>query len=440
MGMRRCCGQRIHHRERVFTTHLQFAWGHSNMDRSDGPKVVALLENNPYPFDIRARLNAVALAEAGYQMTVIAPRGRNQKWSERVGDVQVYRFPVFGSGTGLLNYLAEFLSSTVIMTAMVLWVWARHGLDILHMYSPPDNLSVSGLLPKWASKAIVYDNRDLSPELYESKFGRSGGFLWRLLCWLERRATRLATHVLVVNESYRRVIIERDGVPPERVTAVRIGPELDRLRPAEPDAELRSRAGTIIVYLGQMSRQDGVDHLLRALRHLKDDLGRHDWYCVLIGRADNREDLDALVTELGIGERVWFTGYVPDPDMLRYLSTADICVDPDPANPLNEISTMIKLMEYLTLGKPVVAYDLTEHRVTAGEAALYAKPNDEMHMAQQIARLMDEPALRARLGSLGRQRAEKELAWDHQRGKLLAVYDQLIQRDAVRRHDRGVAS
>jgi glycosyltransferase involved in cell wall biosynthesis len=399
-----------------------------------------LLENNPYPFDIRVRLNALALVEAGYDVTVVAQRRKNQPRHETLQGVRVYRFALPNAGAGVLGYLIEFVCSTIILTAMALWVWARHGMDVVHLYSPPDNLLFAGLLPKLAGKIVIYDNRDLSPELYESKFQRAGDFFWRLLRWLERRATRLASHVLVVNESYRQVIMARDGVAQERATAVRIGPELERLRATEPDPALRARAKTIIAYLGQMSYQDGVDHLLRALRHLERDLGLTDWFCVLIGPADDLSALKALAGELGLGERTWFTGFVSEADLLRYLSTADICVDPDPLNPLNNISTMIKMMEYLTFSKPIVAYDLIEHSVTAGEAALYARPNDEMDMARQIARLMADPELRARLGAIGRERVERFLAWKHQKQGLLAVYRALTKWEIASSQADGSAS
>jgi glycosyltransferase involved in cell wall biosynthesis len=402
------------------------------------PRVVALLENNPYPFDIRVRPQVEALIAAGYHVTVICPRERNEPWRESIDGVQVYRFPMPASGTGVANYLVEFCFATLAMTVAMLWVWARYGLDVLHIYAPPDSLFFAGLLPRLAGKIIIYDNRDLSPELYESKFGRADGVLYRLLLWLERRASRLATHVLVVNESYRRIIMERDGIPSDRVSAVRIGPELDRVRLTAPDPGLRARAKTIIAYLGQMAQQDGVDHLLQALRHLDQDFGHKDWFCVLIGPADEPQALEELAAQLGVSDRTWFTGYIPDEEMLRYLSTADICVDPDPANPLNNISTMVKLMEYMALGKPVVAYDLTEHRVTAGDAALYAQPNDELDMARQLMRLIEDPELRTRLAATGRERVERHLAWKHQRKRLLALYNALTQwRDASQPGEYG---
>lgn len=397
------------------------------MVRHRPPRVVALLENNPYPFDIRVRQEALALKEAGYDMTVICPREGDQPWHETMDGVQVYRFPLPPTGTTALHYVIEFFFNTLVMTLLCLWVWARHGMDVIHIYSPPDTLFFATILPKLAGKTVVYDNRDLSPEVYETKFDRADGLMYRFILWLERRATRQADQCITTNESYRQVLMERHDLDPDRITAIRIGPELERLRITNPDPELASRGETIIAYLGQMGVQDGVDHLLRALQHLDADLGQRDWFCILIGPADDAHGLQSLAERLGIGPRTWFTGFISEEKLLSYLSTADICVDPDPANPLNNISTMIKLMEYMALGKPTVAYSLTEHRVTGGDAVLYAEPNNELDLARQIDRLIRDPELRAKLGQMGYQRVQQKLAWPYQKERFLALYEELTQ-------------
>lgn len=395
------------------------------------PRIIALVENNPYPRDPRVRPHAEALAAAGYQVAVICPRGQGQPWRDLINGVRVYRFPVLVSGTTVASYLAEFFCATLVITLLTLWVWVRHGLDVLHIYNPPDSLFVAGLLPKLAGKTIVYDLRDVSPEKYESKFESVSSVLYRLLLWLERCLCRLASHVIVVNESYRRVVMERDDIPPEQVSVVRQGPDLNRVRLAAPDPDLRARAKTIIAYLGNMAKEDGVDHLLQALHHLGRRFGHKDWFCVLIGRADDPHALEELAAELGIGECTWFTGYMPYEQWVPILSTADICAEPAPANPVNNISTMNKLMDYMALAKPMVVYDLLEHRVTAGESALYAQPNDEVDMARQLARLIEEPELRTRLGTIGRKRVEQHLAWEYQRRRLLNLYNNLTRWSAA---------
>jgi glycosyltransferase involved in cell wall biosynthesis len=370
-----------------------------------------------------------ALAAAGCEVAVIALHRHGQPWQEIVNGVRVYRFPL-PRGTRTTNYALEFLCATIVMTLLTLWVWLRHGLDVLHVYNPPDCLFVAALLPKLAGKTVIYDLRDLAPELYQAKFEHGSSLLYRLLVRMERVSCRLADHIVTVNESYRRVITERHQVPAERISIVRQGPDPAQIHPVEPDLALRQRADIIIAYLGTISDIDGIDHLFRALHHLDRQFGHKDWLCVLIGPADGSEAFQALATELGIGDRTWFTGYMPNEQWVRVVSTADIGVEPEPLNSLTDISTCNKLMDYMALGLPSVAYDLHENHVTAGEAALYARPNDEMDMARQFAALIENPALRSRLGAIGRKRIEDYLAWNHQRERLLTVYAGLKHRSS----------
>ncbi len=391
------------------------------------PRIVALVENNPYPLEGRTRAHAEALQAAGYHMAVICPRGQGQPWRESIRGVQVYRFPNPTAGSKALNYAIEFSFATLMIAAVTLWVWLRHGLDVLVASNPPDTLFVASLLPRLAGKIFVYDLRDLSRELYEAKFGSTRSVLVRLLLWLERCSCRAANHVTVVNESYRRIVMERDGMPSERVTVIRQGPDLNHVCLTGPIPELRERANTIIAFLGHMAKQDGIDHLLRALHYLDERLGHKDWLCALVGPADEPQELNKLAAELGIADRIWFTGYLPSEQWVPLLSTADICVEPCPVNSLNNISTMNKLMDYMALGKPSVAYDMMEHRFTAGEAALYALPNDEVDFACKLAQLIEQPELRIKLGTIGRERVEQRLALKYQQERLLTLYSELTR-------------
>jgi glycosyltransferase involved in cell wall biosynthesis len=263
--------------------------------------------------------------------------------------------------------------------------------------------------------------------MYCARFGvHSRGAIYRVLVWLERLSCRVADRVIATNESYRTLETERDQVPGERITIVRNGPDLNRLRQVDPDPELRRKGDTILGYVGAMGVQDGVDYLLRALRHLVRDLHRHDFFCVLIGHGDAWPHLRALASELELDGHVRFTGMLSAADFLPYLSAADICVEPAPSNPYNDRSTTIKIMEYMALAKPVVAFDLPEHRFTAGDAAWYVQPNDELEFARALARLMDDPDRRATMGALGRQRVESALAWPHSVPRLLEAYRSLL--------------
>ncbi len=390
-----------------------------------------LLENNPYPQDGRVRREAVSLTEAGYRVTVICPAASGQRWAETVNGVRVYRYPVPPNRGSTAGYILEYSYSLLVTGIVAAYLAVVRGFDVVHAHNPPETLALLGGIFKIFGKRFVFDHHDLSPEMYLARFGKSPdarGVMYRILLALETLSFRLADHVIASNESYRAVAMERGGVALEQTTVVRNGPDLDRVYLRAPDEELQARAPTIIAYVGVMGIQDGVDYLLRALHHLKEDLGRTDFCAVLMGSGDAVPALHTLSLDLGLAHQVWFTGNLSDDELLmRYLSTSDIGVDPGPSNPYNDRSTTIKIGEYMALAKPVVAFDLPEHRVTAGEAALYAKPNSEPDFAHKLAELMDDPAQRKQMGEIGRNRIVNSLSWAHQEPKLLAAYESITK-------------
>lgn len=394
------------------------------MMASVGKRVLMLLENNPYERDTRVRLEARTLVEEGYRVSVICPKPPGGEIHEVIdGGVRLYQFPTPRQGGGLLSYIWEYGHSTIAMFLLSLVVLFREGFDIIHAHNPPDTMFAIAAFHKLLGKRFVYDHHDLSPETYLARFGEgSSPRIYEILVLFERFTCRVADHVIATNESYKAMDMERSDVPARKITVVRNGPDLDRVQRMAPDTSLRRRAGTILGYVGEMGPQDGVDYLLRAVHHLVYRLNRTDVYCVITGKGDALPALKKLAAELDIDEYVWFTGWISDEDLVRYLSTADICLDPDPSNPLNDRCTMIKIMEYMALGKPIVAFDLPEHRVTAQDAAAYARPNDELDFARQIASLMDDPARREAMGYAGRRRVETELAWRYSVPNLLEAY------------------
>jgi glycosyltransferase involved in cell wall biosynthesis len=305
-----------------------------------------------------------------------------------------------------------------------LLVFFREGFDFVHAHNPPDTFVFIALFYKLFGKRFMYDHHDLSPEMYQARF-RGGGnrIVYDVLVLLEKLTCRFADHLIVTNESYKKMAMERGRVPPSRITIVRNGIELRHLnRFFEPDPRLRRMGKTIIGYVGVMGFQDGVDYLLRALHHLVRDFGRTDFYCIIIGFGDACAELKALANQLALDDFVRFTGPVFGEDLQRYLSAADICVDSAPSNSYSDRSTMFKIMEYMSLGKPIVAFDLAEHRFTAQQAAVYVTPNDERAFAQALLRLMDDPARRESLGGFGKRRISAELAWDYSVPNLLLAY------------------
>ncbi len=398
------------------------------MKASAGKRILMIVENNSYPGDARVRREATALHEAGYQVSVISPKDSDQRWREEVNGVSVFRYPAPPDADGVLGYFLEYGVSLVAAFFLSILVFFTRGFDVIHAHNPPDIFVLLAILYKPFGKKFVFDHHDLSPEMYMARFEGSGKkSLFNVLVFFEKLSCKVANHVIATNESYKAMEMERSGLPDDKVTVVRNGPDLKRLRVAEPDPELRGMGKSIFGYVGVMGYQDGVDYFLRAAHHLIHDLGRTDFYAIMMGKGDAWDSLQELNKELNLEDHVWFTGFVTDEELFKYLSSTDICIDPDPYNPFTDRSTMIKMTEYMALGKPIVAFDLREHRVTAQDAAVYAERNNELDFARKLADLMDDPETRSAMGQFGRTRIEQELAWNHQQKNLIRAYDRLLQ-------------
>lgn len=391
-----------------------------------GKRILMLLENTSFPQDGRVRREADTLTSAGYQVMVICSASKGQPSREIVNGVHVFRYPAPPEGNGFLNFLLEYGYSLIASFIISLYIFVHRGFDIIHTHNPPDIFFLIAVFYKFFGKQFVFDHHDLSPEMYCARFFDNGHMLiYKVLLLFEKLSFLFADHVVSTNQSYKAIAINRGRVPERQVTIVRNGPELSRVRLVEPDPELQKKAATIIGYVGVMGFQDGVDYLIRAVSNLI-MLGKDDIYCVIIGDGDSVSQLKMLTADLDLESHIWFTGKIDDAEQLmRYLSTADICVVPDPLNPYNDQSTMIKVMEYMALGKPIVAFDLNEHKVSAKNAAIYASPNDELDFARKISWLIDNPQQRKIMGEYGRKRVEKELAWNHQEKNLLEAYSKL---------------
>lgn len=389
-------------------------------------KVLMLLENSYYVNDMRPKREARTLLEAGYRVSVICPHASRKPFHRDIDGVQVFAFPVLRHNGGVVGYVLEYGYSFVVMFILSLWVWFREGIDIIHAHNPPDIFFAIAAFFKIFGKKFVFDHHDLTPELYVTRMGhRPNDLVYKLLVWAERCSCRLADHVLATNDSYREIEIARAGVPDSKVFVVRNAPDQD-ISLMNPAPELQRPTDFTIAYVGAIGPQDGLDYLVRALHHLLVDLNRPDFYCAIIGDGPSRKKAEALAKELGLENHIWFVGWVGDRQrVLSYLSAADLCVQPDPSSPLNDVSTMVKTMEYMALGKPVVAFDLPETRCTGGDLILYAQPNDEKDFARQIARLMDDGELRRKLGEQGRQRIADNFTWEHSAANLLRVYETL---------------
>ncbi|HEY7537931.1 MAG TPA: glycosyltransferase family 4 protein [Gaiellaceae bacterium] len=402
------------------------------MSASPGEALI-LVENLSVPFDTRVWKEARSLRAAGYGVTVVCPQGhgRDEDAYEVVEDVEIHRFPLRAAGKGAAGFALEYGAALVRTSALIRRLSRVRRFDVVHACNPPDPLILTARGLRRRGAATIFDHHDLVPELYVSRFGKDRGLVYRSTFLAERLAFSTADVVLATNESYRRVALERGRKQPEDVFVVRSGPELDRLRRVPEDPSLRRGKRHLLAYIGVMGPQDGVDHALRALALLQSR--RTDWHAIFIGDGDVLEEMKSLASSLGLNGNVEFTGRMWDEDVSVRLSTADVCLAPDPKNPLNDVSTMNKIVEYMAFSQPIVSYDLTEARVSAGGAALYATPNDVGAFAECIEQLLNAPTLRAEMGALGRRRVEEKLSWKHSEVQLLAAYERALELARKRR-------
>jgi glycosyltransferase involved in cell wall biosynthesis len=398
-------------------------------------RILIIVQNLPVPFDRRVWLECQALSGAGYRVAVVCPKGKGDPAYAVVDGVELYKYEPYAPGGSKLSFVAEYAYSFTATAWKALVARARGGLlrgrfAVVQACNPPDIFWPLAIFFRAAEGTkFVFDHHDLSPELFESRFG-GRSLPYKGLRFLERRTHRTASHVISTNESYRQIAIERSGKDPADVTVVRTGPDPAKLRRGEPDDGQRRGRRHLAAYIGVMGPQDGVDIVVRAAAVIVHELKREDIAFTLIGKGDCFDELVALRDQLKLGGHVEFTGRAPDDLVKKVMSTADIGLSPDPMNPLNDVSTMNKTMEYMAFELPVVAFDLRETRVSAAEAAVYVKPTgneqrDVRDYAQAIVDLIDDGGLRERMGKLGRVRVEEELAWPFQERSYLGVYAQV---------------
>jgi glycosyltransferase involved in cell wall biosynthesis len=381
------------------------------------------------PFDRRVWLECQGLTSAGYRVTVVCPKGRYDPAYEVIDSVELYKYRPYAPGGSKISFIAEYAYS-FLATAWGAVKARRSGrFAVIQACNPPDIFWPLALAFRaLEGTRFVFDHHDLCPELYQSRFPCGPRLPFKALLALERRTHRSADHVIATNDSYRKIAMMRGGKRADEVTVVRTGPDLRRLQPGEPEPELRRGRRFLVAYIGVMGPQDGVDIVVRAADIVVHKLGRDNIAFTLIGSGDCFDDVVALRDELGLAGHVEFTGRAPDELVVRIMSTADAGLSPDPKNPLNDVSTMNKTMEYMAFGLPVIAFDLRETRVSAGDAAVYVQPNDEHEYAEAIVTLMDDQPRRTLMGKLARERVEQELAWSHQESAYLGVYERVLSK------------
>lgn len=387
-----------------------------------GKRVLIIVENLPLPFDRRVWQEARTLVAAGAIVSVICPTGKGyEKRYELLDGVHIYRHPLPLDARGAIGYLIEY-SAALFWESLLTWrIFFSRGIDVIQGCNPPDLIFLVALPFRMFGVRFIFDHHDINPELFEAKFGKRG-FLWKMMVLLEKLTFKTATVSMATNLSYRQIAIERGGMSPDRVFVVRSGPDLSRLKRVDPVESWRNGRRYMVGYVGVMGDQEGIDLLIEAARYIVYDLGRRDVQFCLIGGGPSLPALKTLTARAGLADYVTFTGRAPDKSLFEVLSTMDIGVNPDRVNPMNDKSTMNKIMEYMALGKSMVQFDVAEGRFSASEASLYAKANDPVDLAKNILELLEDPDQRERRGAYGRARVEQELSWNHQIEPLLAAY------------------
>jgi glycosyltransferase involved in cell wall biosynthesis len=397
------------------------------------PRVLIIVENLPCPFDRRVWQEALTLRDNDYDVSIICPKGKGFDASyEELEGIHIYRHGLPIEADSAFGYGLEYALSLTLEFWLTLKVAFSRGFDVIHACNPPDTIFIIGRFFKLFGKKFIFDHHDINPELYEAKFSRRDVW-YRLLLRLERWTFRTADVSIATNDSFRRIAIERGGMPPSRVFVVRSGPDLSKLRHKPHRAELKRGKRFLVGYVGVIGKQEGLDLLLESVAYMRRALRRDDVHFAIVGGGTEVPALLDLARKLQLQDCVEFTGYKFGDDLWEILGTADVCVSPDRANAMNDKSTMNKVMEYMALGKPVVQFDLTEGRYSAGEASLYARPNDVVDFANKIFELLDNPEKRRVMGRIGQDRVRDELGWHRQAPQLLQAYESALRTGAIAR-------
>ena len=385
-------------------------------------KVLIIVENQPVPKDFRVWKEACSLRDAGYEVAVLCPRGKGiEQGYEFLNGVHIYRHPAGKEGNRPLGYLREYMSALFWECLYTWWIYLRHGFNVIQGCNPPDDIFLVALPFKLLGVKYIFDHHDVTPELYVSKYGRMG-MLYTIQLWFEKATFRCSDVVMSTNNSYRQIALSRGRVSANDIFVVRNGPST-AFKAVEPNATHKHGKRYLVGYVGTMNTQDGVDILLDVALRIK-NLGRRDIHFVCVGSGPELPFLQGMNKAKGLEDTVTFTGYIPDAELMEILSTADVCVNPDRPSEMNSISTMIKIMEYMALGKPIVQFESKEGRFSAQEASLYSDGADHVaDFADKILWLLDHSEERSRMGKFGRRRIETDLAWEHSIESLQAAYE-----------------
>lgn len=387
-----------------------------------GKKILIIVENLPSPFDRRVWQEATALRDNGAQVSIICPTGKGyEKKFEVIDEIAIYRHDLPFEADSAFGYLLEYSTALFWEYVLTLRVLFTRGFDVIHACNPPDLIFLVAVPFKFFGKKFVFDHHDINPELYIAKFNKKD-FFYKLMLFFERQTFKAAKVCIATNNSYKEIAKERGGKKPEDVIVVRSGPSLERLKITEADETLKKGKNFLVGYVGVIGKQEGLTYLIEACEYMIEKKNRKDVHFICVGDGTELENVKAFAREKGVEDYFTFTGRVPDQKLLAALNTANVCVNPDEYNELNDRSTMNKIMEYMALAKPIVQFDLLEGKFSAQEASLYAKPNDSVDLAEKILELLDDPEKGRRMGEFGYNRVKNELEWEYEKENLYKAY------------------
>lgn len=390
-------------------------------------KVLIIVENLPVPFDTRVWQEATTLVANGYVVSVICPKGKGYtEEREFIQGVHIFRHDLTVEGNSAIGYLKEYATALREELRLAKLVYKEIGFDVIHGCNPPDDIYMIAKYFKKYGVKYVFDHHDICPELFEAKFGKKRGPLYYSQLFFERQTYKHCTFAFVTNESYKKIAIKRGKMDPDKVIVLRSGPKLERMKIMPPVESIKRGYKYMVGYIGVIGKQEGIEYLLDAAKYIKNHDNNVFWG--IVGDGPNLEALKRQAHEMGLNDCIEFTGRVPDLQMLQYLNTADVCVNSDKYNSMNDKSTMNKILEYMALGKPIVQFQLTEGKYSAQKASLYAKNNDAVDMAQKIIQLLNNPEKRRKMGEYGRNRVVNELSWEHTSRALLDGYEKFFTR------------
>ncbi|HAZ0569880.1 TPA: glycosyltransferase family 4 protein [Enterococcus faecium] len=390
-------------------------------------KVLIIVENLPVPFDTRVWQEATTLVANGYTVSVICPKGKGYTAEEEViQGVHIFRHDLPTEGNGAIGYLREYITALREELRLAKKIYKEIGFDVIHGCNPPDDIYLVAQRFKKYGVKYVFDHHDICPELFEAKFGHASGPLYWSQVFMERQTYKHCTFAFVTNESYKKIAIERGKMDPNKVIVLRSGPKLERMKIQPPVESIKRGKKYMVGYLGVIGQQEGIEFILEAAKYCRETLNRNDIFWGIVGGGPHVAALREMCSKMGLDDCVEFTGRVPDQQLLDYLNTADVCVNSDTYNSMNDKSTMNKILEYMALAKPIVQFELTEGYYSAQEASLYAEQNNAKDMADKIIYLLENPKVRKKMGEFGRNRVINELSWEHTSKALLEGYEKLF--------------